>query len=89
MRQISYTPGFNKDKTRMAKRGKDIKKLVSLVFLIAKNGFLPLQYRTHKLHGEYDGYWECHIESNWLLVFRLSTEKVLLFRTGTHADLFE
>lgn len=89
MRPVSYLPGFNKDQTRMIKRGKDVKKLIEAVFFLAKNGFLPLQYRAHKLHGEYEGYWECHLESNWLLVYRLATERVLLFRTGTHADLFE
>lgn len=89
MRPVSYLPGFDKDQTRMTKRGKDVKKLIAAVLILSKNGFLPLKYRAHKLRGEYDGYWECHLESNWLFVYRLTLERVLLFRTGTHVDLFE
>jgi mRNA interferase YafQ len=89
MRSVSYLSGFDKDQARMTRRGKDVRKLVAAVFLLAKNGLLPLPFRAHKLHGEYDGYWECHLESDWLLVYKLTTEKVLLFRTGTHSDIFE
>jgi mRNA interferase YafQ len=40
------------------------------------------------LHGEYAGYWECHLESDWLLVYLLTPETVVIFRTGTHTDIF-
>lgn len=73
----------------MAGRGKDIEKFIETVFILATNGNLPIQYRAHKLRGEYEGYWECHIESDWLLVYSLTAETVLVFRTGTHSDLFE
>ena len=89
MRPVSYLPGFDKDQTRMTRRGKDVKKLIQAVLLLSRDGFLPPKYHAHKLRGEYNGYLECHIESDWLLVYRVAQEKVLLFRTGTHSDLFE
>ena len=44
--------------------------------------------RPHKLSGEYDGLWECHIENNWLLIYNFNDTEIILFRTGTHEDLF-
>ncbi|KKR82049.1 MAG: Toxin-antitoxin system, toxin component, RelE family, partial [Parcubacteria group bacterium GW2011_GWD2_40_9] len=45
--------------------------------------------RPHKLKGEYGGCWECHIESDWLLIWEFYPDRILLIRTGSHADLFE
>lgn len=59
--------------------------------LLAETGTLPTHYKPHKLSGKYNGCWECHIKSDWLLVWMQNDkELVLLFtNTGTHADLFE
>lgn len=73
----------------MARRGKDGEKLVNAVFILATKGSLPIQYGAHKLRGEYAGHWECHLESDWLLVYMITSETVLVVRTGTHSDLFE
>ena len=73
----------------MARRGKDIEKLVRAVYILATVGILPIQYSSHKLRGEYAGYWECHLQSDWLLVYAVTPEVVFVFRTGTHSDLFE
>ncbi len=89
MRTITYSPILKKDQARMARRGKDGEKLVGAVFILATNGILPIQYRAHKLRGEYAGNWECHLESDWLLIYMITSETVLVVRTGTHADLFE
>ncbi|MDP2630998.1 MAG: type II toxin-antitoxin system YafQ family toxin [Candidatus Uhrbacteria bacterium] len=73
----------------MIQRGKDRKKLLDVARLLVNDGSLSTEYRPHKLHGEYAGLWECHIESDWLLIYDVTEEKVFLARTGTHADLFE
>ena len=65
-------------------------KFKDAVSILMENGSLPIQYRPHKLSGKYKGKWECHIESDWLLVWdQNDTELTLLFiDTGTHSDLF-
>ena len=73
----------------MVRRGKDSEKLINAVFVLATKGCLPVQYRSHKLRGEYEGHWECHLESDWLLVYTITSETVLVERTGSHSDLFE
>jgi mRNA interferase YafQ len=57
---------------------------------LARTGTLPAAYRPHKLSGEYDGMWECHIKGDWLLIWEQNdAELFLLFTgTGTHSDLF-
>lgn len=89
MRNVIYAPSFKKDQERMARRGKDLEKLVALVTLLAKEGILPGRFRPHRLRGDYGGLWECHIEGDWLLVYDCTPTYVLLHRTGSHADLFE
>ena len=73
----------------MVRRGKNAEKLIKAVFYLKENGTLPVQYGAHRLQGEYLGYWECHLESDWLLIYALTPETVFISRTGTLADLFE
>ena len=80
---------FRRDYKRQAKRGKNLAKLETVVELLLLDGVLDLSYRPHKLSGEYAGLWECHIESDWLLIYNATDTEVTLARTGTHADLFE
>lgn len=56
----------------------------------SRNRSLPMQYHPHKLSGKFEGLWECHIKSDWLLIWQQNdTELVLIMTdTGTHADLF-
>lgn len=89
MRDVVYLPALKKDQTRMIRRGKDIQKFIDAVTFLAREGSLPSRYDAHKLHGEYIGCWECHLESDWLLVYTLTPETVVISRTGTHVDLFE
>ena len=90
MYSIEYTKRFEKDVKRCVKRGLNISKLQAAANLLAKTGTLPVQYRPHKLTGEYVGCWECHIEPDWLLVWEQDDYKLtLLFvHTGTHSDIF-
>ena len=89
MRGVTQRVKFRKDYARQQKRGKNIEKLDAIVFLLTQGSPLPEGSRPHKLSGEYAGWWECHIENDWLLIYRVTQSEVLLYRTGTHADLFE
>jgi mRNA interferase YafQ len=89
MRHIVFRSRLQRDLHRMKKRGTDIEKLLSAAKLLAHDGLLSARYRAHKLSGEYAGFWECHIEPDWLLIYAVTETEVFLARTGTHADLFE
>lgn len=88
---IQRTSQFKKDYKLALKRGCDISKLKTVITILANGDELPQKYCDHELRGkQYGGYRECHIEPDWLLVYKIS-EKVLLltlFRMGTHSDLF-
>lgn len=90
MRRIEYGTTFKKDYKRMMKRGAPASKLNAVLTLLMNNEPLPARNRPHLLSGEWKGFWECHIEPDWLLIYDLDNPDVLaLYRTGTHSDLFE
>ncbi len=82
---------FRRDLRRMKRRGKDLEKLKKVVRLLVEEQLLPDSYRDHNLVGDWSGYRDCHIESDWLLLYRIDRdEKILtLARTGTRSDLFK
>ena len=88
--RIEYTNRFEKDVKQAVKRGKDIEKLFAIVEKLANGEALEAKNKAHMLFGEYSGYWECHIEPDWLLVYEKFDDVLVLsmYRTGTHADLF-
>ena len=89
--KVTYRKNFEKDYARCKKRGYDMNLLKNVVALLAENGALPAQYKPHKLVGKhYKGCWECHIKTDWLLVWKQNDEELILLftNTGTHADLF-
>ena len=90
MYSVDYTNRFKKDLKRCVKRGLDIGKIIEAVKLLEANGQLPSKYKPHKLVGDRQGQWECHIQPDWLMVWEQNDmELTLLFlQTGTHADLF-
>jgi mRNA interferase YafQ len=88
MRRIRQQQRFRNDFKRQKRHGKDIADLIAVVELLAEDGELPAAYRAHKLAGEWKGLWECHIEPDWLLIYEVTANEVLLIRTGTHRDLF-
>lgn len=87
---IRQTKKFQKDLKLIQKRGYEIKKLIDVVKILANGQELPQKYRDHELHGEYAGTRECHIESDWLLIYeKLESDLILILtRTGSHSDLF-
>lgn len=91
MYSIIYTNRFKKDLQRCQKRGFDVSLVRTAISILQRDGKLPASYRPHKLTGNYEGKWECHIKPDWLLVWEQNdTELRMLFLyTGTHADLFK
>lgn len=90
MRRIEFGKTFKKDYKRMVKRGASGAKLNAVLSFLMNDEPLPIRNRPHMLKGEWEGFSECHIEPDWLLIYDLSNPKVLaLHRTETHSDLFE
>lgn len=81
---------FKKDLKLAQKRGYDINLLKKVIAELADGKTLEAKYRDHLLTGDYGGYRECHIQPDWLLVYQIAGEQLILFlaRTGTHSDLF-
>jgi mRNA interferase YafQ len=90
MYQIAESNLFKKEIKQAKKRGLDMKKLDKVVTLLATTGNLPAQYKPHKLKGNYSGFWECHIQPDWLLIWDQAEQikLITLIRTGSHSDLF-
>lgn len=88
--EIQKTSQFKKDFKLALKRNCDIKKLQNIITILANGETLPESCYDHPLKGNYSGYRKCHIEPDWLLVYKI-TDNVLiltLYRTGSHSDLF-
>ena len=83
-----YTTQFAKDVKRLRRRKKDFDKLKIIVRTLLRNEAIDPLHRNHKLIGDFQGRHECHIEANWLLIYKITESKVIFERTGTHADLF-
>ncbi|MDO4176718.1 MAG: type II toxin-antitoxin system YafQ family toxin [Bacillota bacterium] len=90
MRILKTTSQFRKDYKRMKKRGKDMSLLEGVIDALLREEKLPERCRDHGLAGEYLGYRECHVEPDWLLVYSISGDSLILIanRTGSHGDLF-
>jgi mRNA interferase YafQ len=88
MRAIRQVSSFKRDLKKITKRSKDLDKLYEVVEKLAKDIKLAAHHRPHKLIGNYAEKMECHIEPDWLLIYEVTDELVILYRTGTHSDLF-
>lgn len=88
MRTPVYTRQFERDVKKARKRGKNMEKLKIIArALIAGDKLDPLQ-RDHRLVGGYAGRRECHIEADWLLIYKVDGDRIIFERTGSHSDLF-
>ncbi|MCL2053978.1 MAG: type II toxin-antitoxin system YafQ family toxin [Oscillospiraceae bacterium] len=94
MNNLKYLPVetalFKKCVKIVRKRGLDLTLLDEAVSILAKGEQLPLKYCDHQLKGNLSAFRECHIKGDWLLVYRIIEEKLILslHKTGTHSDIF-
>jgi len=87
---ISYTTRFKKDYKRIKKQNKNLDKLRSVIETLASGKKLEQKFRDHQLSGTWSGHRNCHIESDWILIYRVTAESDLfLERTGSHSELFK
>jgi mRNA interferase YafQ len=87
-KKIEFSTKFRREFKLMLKRGKQKEKLDEVVTKLAFAEELDTKHKPHPLKGKYTGLWECHIEPDWLLIYQVFDDTVLLIRTGSHADLF-
>lgn len=85
----SPTKQFERDVDLMQRRGKDMEKLKGVIVALCSRGPLAPELRDHPLRGEWNDWRDCHVEGDWLVIYRKTPAELLLARTGTHSDLFE
>ena len=87
---VKYTAQFKRDYKLIKKRRFNIAELQAVVTMLAEGKTLPASYRDHALIGSYRNARECHIRPDWLLIYSISNETLILelMRTGSHSDLF-
>ena len=84
-----YTGQFEKDLTLCSRRGKNLEKFKILARTLISGKRLDPIHRDHKLVGNYEGRRDCHIESDWLLIYKIDADRLVFERMGTHSDLFK
>ena len=91
MYNIVYTNRMKKDAKLMQKRGKNMKKLVNVLDLLASGKTFPSKYKDHQLTGNLSDFRECHIEPDWLLIYQIFENELILSATatGSHSGLFK
>lgn len=89
-RDIVWTSRFKKDYKLCMKRHLDMDLIDDVIRILARGETLPAVYKDHALSGDWSGHRECHIQPDWLLVYRIEDDVLVLTlaRTGTHSDLF-
>ena len=88
MRNLISGAQFRRDVKLAQKRGKNMQKLREAIGLLAEGGPLPPRYKDHPLAGEWQNYRDCHLEPDWLLIYKIVSNDVYLVRAGSHSDLF-
>ena len=89
MRKPAYTTQFERDLRLQQKRGKDLSKLKEVLAALINEEKLAERYWDHPLRGNFKNRRECHIEPDWLLIYKLDGDDIIFERTGRHSDLFE
>jgi mRNA interferase YafQ len=87
-RDIVTSRAFERDLKRLRKRGFDLEPLWDIVEALRLHDPLDARHRDHALKGEWEGFCDCHVRADWILIYSLDDEAVYLTRTGTHADIF-
>ena len=86
----NFHGSFKRDRKLMEKRNKEMAELTKVMGLLITEQPLPQRYENHPLQGNYKGWWECHVEPDWLLIYRVekANQRVVFYRTGSHSDLY-
>ena len=89
MLDVAFTSQFKKDMKHKRKQGADLAKIDEIITMLRRGEPLPERNRDHALSGAYRGHRECHIEPDWLLIYRLDSNLLVLtaVRTGSHSEL--
>ena len=88
MLDVRYSTKFKRDFKNCVKRKCKMDLLQQVIDILRIPDTLPVKNKDHSLSGNYSGYRECHIESDWLLIYKQEANELLLYRTGTHSALF-
>ncbi len=88
-KRLNEEKKFRRDLKKCSKRQYDLELIQRAFKMLQEGQTFPRNMKPHKLKGKYAGWWECHIASDWLLIYRVDDDTVYLARTGTHAALFE
>lgn len=86
---IRRTTQFKRDVKKVLRRGKDIEKLLSVVEVLSGGKKLTPEYHDHPLRGKYTDKRDCHIEPDRILIYAVENDELVLYRTGSHSELFE
>ena len=89
MLEIVPKSRYKKDIKKMNSSGKNLKELKDVIDKLQKLEPLDPTYHDHKLKGFWKEHRECHIQSDWLLIYQQTDKFLILFRTGSHSELFE
>jgi len=85
---IRQSTRFRRDVKRLQRQRVDLSQLQTVVEILVAQDTLGEKHRDHFLIGDWKGYRECHIQPDWLLIYRIEGDELQLVRTGSHADLF-
>jgi len=86
---IYYTTQFKRDYKRIKKQNKALDKLRVVINKLAAGKRLEPKYKDHQLLGNWKGHRDCHVEPDWILIYRTEDDKLFLERTGSHSELFQ
>jgi len=91
MLELKLTSKYKKDRKLMKKQGRDLSQLLSIIEKLQKREPLDPKHHDHPLKGDYNGFRECHIDPDWLLIYGIDNNALILtaVRTGSHSDLFK
>lgn len=85
---LRQSTAFRRDVKRLQRRGLDLSSLKGAIEALVSQQSLDERYRDHPLVGNWKSYRECHIQPDWLLIYRITEDELQLVRTGSHAELF-
>jgi len=89
MLAVVYRNKFKKNLDLMIRRGKDPENIKRVIIALANGQPLDPKHRNHSLTGNFSGFHDCHIDPDWVLIYRIEADKLYLERTGSHSDLFK